>query len=247
MRSGVILKVELSGRVTKVQNAMIYCINHKTIHHFGRAFVDQFYLRYDLLVDGQYWDLSRYQGMEYDQYDTPATTYLVSLDKNGRVCGSVRAVPTDRPYMIKDIWPELIANRPMPQSLSVWEASRFCVSKHLSREERTRVKNELVLSFLEFGLLNDIREMVGIMPPKLWQSVFVNAGWGIDILGPEKDLGKDGIIVAGGMPISLSILETVREKTGIGQSVLRLAPEPAPLQAIDDIANQNVVVRKGVA
>ncbi|MFN7113221.1 MAG: hypothetical protein ACK4PK_02570 [Alphaproteobacteria bacterium] len=38
------------------------------------------------------------------------------------------------------------------------------------------MKNELVLSFLEFGLLNDIREMVGIMPPKLWQNVFVNAG-----------------------------------------------------------------------
>jgi hypothetical protein len=56
------------------------------------------------------------------------------------------------------------------------KASRICVSKHLSREERTRVKNELVLSFLEFGLLNDIREMVGIMPPKLWQNVFVNAG-----------------------------------------------------------------------
>ena len=86
----------------------IYCINHKTIQHFGKALIDQFYLRYDLLVDGQYWDLSRFQGMEYDQYDTPAATYLVYVDKTGIVRGSVRAVPTDRPYMIKDIWPELI-------------------------------------------------------------------------------------------------------------------------------------------
>lgn len=226
---------------------MIYCINHKSIQHFGKALIDQFYLRYDLLVDGQYWDLSRFQGMEYDQYDTPATTYLVHIDRAGRVNGSVRAIPTDRPYMIKDIWPELIKERPLPQSLSVWEATRFCVAKHLPREEKTRVKNELVLAFLEFGLLNDIREMVGIMPPKLWNSVFVNAGWDIDILGPEKDLGKDGIIVAGSMPISLPMLENVRKQTGIAQSVLRFAPENVPLQVAEDIANQNIVVKKGAA
>lgn len=227
---------------------MIYCINHKTIHHFGKAFVEQFYLRYDLLVDGQYWDLSRFQGMEYDQYDTPATTYLVHVGKNGDVTGSVRAVPTDRPYMIKDIWPEIVQTRPLPESLSVWEASRFCVSKHLTREERTRVKNELVLAFLEFGLLNDVREMVGIMPPKLWQSVFVAAGWDIDFLGPEKDLGKDGIIIAGGMPISLATLERVRKTTGIQSAVLRMAPEaqPAALPQ-EDVANQNLLVARGAA
>ena len=109
------------------------------------------------------------------------------------------------------------------------------------------MKNELVLAFLEFGLLNDIREMVGIMPPKLWNSVFVNAGWDIDILGPEKDLGKDGIIVAGSMPISLPVLENVRKKTGIAQSVLRFAPENVSLQVAEDIANQNIVVKKGAA
>lgn len=226
---------------------MIYCINHKTIHHFGKAFVEQFYLRYDLLVDGQYWDLSRFQGMEYDQYDTPATTYLVHIGKNGQVNGSVRALPTDRPYMIKDIWPEIVQTRPLPQSLSVWEASRFCVSKHLPREERMRIKNELVLAFLEFGLLNDIREMVGIMPPKLWQSVFINAGWDIEFLGPEKDLGKDGIIVAGGMPITLATLERVRAATGIQHAVLRLTPDNVVNPTPEDVANQNLIVKKGAA
>jgi len=228
---------------------MIYCINHKTIQHFGKALVDQFYLRYDLLVDGQYWDLSRFQGMEYDQYDTPAATYLVYVDKTGVVRGSVRAVPTDRPYMIKDIWPELIETMPLPQSLSVWEASRFCVDKNLSREDRTQVKNELVLAFLEFGLQNDIRDMIGIMPPKLWQSVFVKAGWDIEYMGPEKDLGKDGIIIAGRMPISLAVLENVRKTTGILQTVLTNTPHHAAAGALthEDVANQNVVYKKGAA
>ena len=204
---------------------MIYCVNHKTVHCFGKAFISQFHLRYQSLVDAQYWNLSRFQGMEYDQYDTPAATYLVWQDSEGVARGSVRLVPTDRPYMIKEIWPDLIENSPLPQSLSVWEATRFCIDRSLPYEQRQRIKHELVLAFVEFGLKNDIREMVGTMPPKLWDSVFVKSGWDITYLGKEKDIGKDGIIIAGLMPISLEVLEKVRKTTGIQHPVLLMAPE----------------------
>jgi len=204
---------------------MIYCINHKTIHCFGKAFISQFHLRYQSLIDAQYWNLSRFQGMEYDQYDTPAATYLVWQDSEGVVRGSVRLVPTDRPYMIKEIWPDLIENAPLPHSLSVWEATRFCIDRNLSYEQRQRIKHELVLAFVEFGLRNDIREMVGTMPRKLWESVFIKSGWDITYLGKEKDLGKDGTIIAGLMPISLGVLEKVRNTTGIRHPVLLMAPE----------------------
>jgi N-acyl-L-homoserine lactone synthetase len=204
---------------------MIYCINHKTIHHFGKAYISQFQLRYKSLVDAQYWNLSRFQGMEYDQYDTPATTYLVWEDNEGVARGSVRLVPTDRPYMIQEIWPDIIETIPLPGSLSVWEATRFCIDKSLPYDQRQRVKHELVLAFVEFGLRNDIRDMVGTMPQKLWESVFIRSGWDITYLGKEKDLGKDGTIIAGLMPISLAVLENVRKTTGINQAVLLMAPE----------------------
>jgi N-acyl-L-homoserine lactone synthetase len=204
---------------------MIYCVNHKTIHYFGEALISQFRLRYQSLIDAQYWNLSRFQGMEYDQYDTPATTYLVWQDNEGVVRGSVRLVPTDRPYMIKEIWPDLIETVPLPQSLSVWEATRFCIDKSVPYEQRQRIKHELVLAFVEFGLRNDIREMVGTMPPKLWDSVFVKSGWDITYLGKVKDLGKDGLIIAGLMPVSLEVLEKVRKTTGIQHPVLLMAPE----------------------
>src|SRR5262249_24491131 len=156
--------------------------NHRTLHHFGDALISQFRLRYKMFVDAQYWNLSRFQGMEYDQYDTPAATYLVWLDSEGQVRGSVRTIPTGRPYMIKDMWPEMIEGRSLPQSLSVWEATRFCIDDTLPAEMRRRIKHELVLAFLEFGLKNDIREMIGIMPPRLWENVFVKSGWGITYL-----------------------------------------------------------------
>lgn len=199
---------------------MIFCINHKTMRHFGSAWTSQFELRYRLLVDKQYWEVGRYQGMEYDQYDTPAATYLVWQDKQGVVRGSVRAVPTDRPYMLRDIWPDMVEKIPLPNSLSVWEATRFCIDDSVSGEMRQQIRNELVLAFLEFGLRNDISEMIGVMPPKLWDRVFINAGWDIEIIGCEKRLETNEVIVAGRMPISLSTLAKVRKTTGISNPVL---------------------------
>ena len=204
---------------------MIYCVNYRTWSHFGAALASQFRLRYQMLVDAQYWDVGRFQGMEYDQYDTPAATYLVWQDEHGVVRGSVRTVPTDRPYMLKDLWPDIVEKIPLPQSLSVWEATRFCVDRDLPKEVRQRVKHELVCAFLEFGLKNDIRQMIGVMPRKLWESCFIQSGWDIEFLGPEKQVDATDIIIAGLMPISLSILQKVRATTGITGPVLLTAPD----------------------
>lgn len=217
---------------------MIYCINHKTIAHFGGAWVSQFQLRYRLLVDKQYWEVGRYQGMEYDQYDTPAATYLVWQDIDGVVRGSVRTVPTDRPYMLKDLWPDMIETMSLPNSLSVWEATRFCIDDDLPVELRQRIKHELVCAFMEFGLKNDIQQMIGVMPMKLWQKVFIDAGWNIEFLGKEKKLDSGDVIVAGLMPISLDNLARVRQTTGVGHPVLLTMPlvmrQSAQLPSVKD-------------
>jgi N-acyl-L-homoserine lactone synthetase len=97
------------------------------------------------------------------------------------------------------------------------------VDRTLPEEMRRQVKHELVCAFLEFGLRNDIQQMIGVMPPKLWQSVFINAGWDIEFVGKEKTLERD-VIIAGLMPISLAVLEKVRKTTGIKHPVLLTAP-----------------------
>ena len=203
---------------------MIYCINYNTLSYFAEAYVSQFRLRYNSFIDAQYWDLSRFKGMEYDPYDTPAATYLVYQNDDGEAIGSVRVSPTDRPYAIKDLWPEMAGDSVLPESMSVWEASRFCVDANLSREKKQQVKNELVLALLEFGLKNDIKSMVGVMPPKFWNSVFINSGWDIEYMGSEKIFTGGYVTIAGTMPISVEILERVRRTTHISQQVLLTKP-----------------------
>lgn len=73
--------------------------------------------------------------------------------------------------------------------------------------------------------------MIGVMPPKLWKSCFIDAGWDIEFLGLEKQAGVD-LIVAGLMPISPAVLKKVRETTGISHPVLLSAPvNDEPLEA----------------
>ena len=71
------------------------------------------------------WDLQTRDGMELDQFDRPDTLYMVSQDDDGAVNGCARLLPTDRPYLLGDVFPELMHGQPIPCSSEVWELSRF--------------------------------------------------------------------------------------------------------------------------
>jgi len=199
---------------------VINCVNVETAKYFGDALASNFQLRYKSLIDQQYWRLSHFKGMEYDQYDTPAASYLVWQDQDGVVRGSVRVTPTDRPYMLQEIWPDMVKGVELPSSLSVWEATRFCVDPELKKPERRRIVAELVLGFLEFGLKNDIKQMIGVMPKQLWESCFIKNGWEIEYIGTEKTFDDGSKIMAGLMPISIEMLQRVRQKTLIKHPII---------------------------
>ena len=69
---------------------MISCISCENVHEFGLAFHSQFRLRYGGFVERQQYDVSVYDGMEFDRYDTPASRYLVYHTDEGRALGVSR-------------------------------------------------------------------------------------------------------------------------------------------------------------
>jgi acyl homoserine lactone synthase len=203
---------------------MINCVNCETAQYFGKALSSQYRLRYRSFVDRQDWELSSFRGMEYDCYDTPATSYLVWQDENGDVRGTSRLMPTDRPYMLKDLWPESVENIALPASTRIWEGSRFCIDRKLPQFLRRRITAEIVCAYLEFALARNITAIIGIMPPLIWKSVFINAGWDVEFLGKAGHYGGGRKNIAGQMHVSAEALEQVREKTGISHPVLLTAP-----------------------
>ncbi|MDR6411799.1 UNVERIFIED_ORG: acyl homoserine lactone synthase [Burkholderia sp. 1595] len=70
-----------------------------------------------------------HDGFERDQYDRDDTVYVVANDEAGSICGCARLLPTTLPYLLKDLFPFLLAERmSAPESPDVWELSRFAAS-----------------------------------------------------------------------------------------------------------------------
>lgn len=165
---------------------MLYAINIENAHRHGDVMPQLLRLRYRQFKERQNYEVRVYKDMEYDQYDTPETVYLVWLDEHHQVCGTSRLNPTCSPYMLKELWADMIDGHELPSSRDVWEGTRICIDKALPGARRERIKWEIVLGYLEFGLAHGVAKYVGIMQNFIWTRVFIQSGWGADYLGPEK-------------------------------------------------------------
>lgn len=81
--------------------------------------------RHKVFVETLGWDLKTEAGLEYDQFDRDDTVYVVARDEQDRLSGCARLLPTVRPYLLGDVFPELLHGAPVPCSPDVWELSRF--------------------------------------------------------------------------------------------------------------------------
>ncbi len=205
---------------------MIDCVSISTTHLFaGNPIYEQHRLRHQSIVLRQSWNVPTVRNMEYDQYDNPAAHYLVWRDRAGKARGSSRLYPTDRPYMLQEVFPHLVSKISMPKSHRVWEGSRFCVDSSLQPEMRKRIIQEIVVGYLEFGLDHGISHFVGVMYPAYWRNIFISSGWDIEFLGEPHRSEEGHRIVAGCGKVSRAVLAKVRNITGVRETVLSYGEE----------------------
>lgn len=205
---------------------MIECFTYETAHHFGDALASQFRLRHKVFVERQQWGVPQWRGMEYDQYDTPATVYCVWRDADAQVRGVARLAPTTIPYMIKDLWPDLVTTRPLPEQADIWESTRLGIDHDLPKETRRRVLSELTLAYIEASLDLGVRGLIGIGYAWCWDHSFTRQGWPVEPLGPMADIDGQPSYV-GLLPVSETVLASVRAATGVHSPVLRTARDRA--------------------
>lgn len=200
---------------------MIECLTTETAHLFGDALVSQYRLRHKAFTERQEYQTFSLRGMEYDRYDTPASVYLVWRDDEKIVRGASRLNPTDRPYMLGELWPEMVTTKPLPSSWSVWEGTRFCVDKDFGGAAlRRTIIAELVCCYLEFGLMMGIDSIVGVMPPLIWRSVFVKSGWDVEYLGEMKTFRDGSKVIAGELAVSTDRLQAIRKRNALPEGLL---------------------------
>lgn len=81
--------------------------------------------RHKVFVETLGWPLQTSGCREVDQFDRTDTVYLVARDGGGNVVGTARILPTDKPFLLGDVFPQLMGDEPMPRAADVWEISRF--------------------------------------------------------------------------------------------------------------------------
>ncbi|AMP00313.1 autoinducer synthetase family protein [Collimonas arenae] len=81
--------------------------------------------RHKVFVETLQWKLDTKDGAELDQFDRDDTVYVVAQDGSGQVNGCARLLPTDQPYLLGEVFPQLLEDAAPPSTPDVWELSRF--------------------------------------------------------------------------------------------------------------------------
>jgi len=81
--------------------------------------------RHKVFVETLGWKLQCESGLEYDQFDRDDTVYVVAQNEHQEIIGTARLLPTIRPYLLGEVFPQLMNGLPVPASDEVWELSRF--------------------------------------------------------------------------------------------------------------------------
>ncbi|MFT3815659.1 MAG: acyl-homoserine-lactone synthase [Acidovorax sp.] len=81
--------------------------------------------RHRVFIETLGWELPSHAGFELDQFDRPDTIYMAAREEDGRLVGTARLLPTDRPYLLGEVFPQLMGGAEPPCRSDVWELSRF--------------------------------------------------------------------------------------------------------------------------
>lgn len=84
--------------------------------------------RHKVFIQELGWSLPTDDGIEFDDFDHADTLYVVAFDRSDEIVGCGRLLPTDEPYLLGEVFPDLMGGASLPSTRNVWELSRFAMS-----------------------------------------------------------------------------------------------------------------------
>ncbi|MEN9409325.1 MAG: hypothetical protein RL216_1299 [Pseudomonadota bacterium] len=134
-------------------------LSFQNMHQHGDLFVNLLKARRTSFILRNNWRLPEAEGMEFDQYDTPASRWIAVHEK-GEVLAGVRLTPTTAKvgmytYMIRDAQRGMLESIPSdlmdfeaPVDPKIWEASRIFVSNNVPAKLRKKVQGDLMYELI---------------------------------------------------------------------------------------------------
>lgn len=169
--------------------------------------------RHEIFVRYYGWSaLESPDGLDIDEFDTPHTTYLLTLDADNVLRGCDRVIPSWRPHMLSHLFPEY-ATEPVPSGPTIWEWSRHAPG-HPAWDEATNRAARLAssIALLEFAASRGVEGFTGILEARALPMAR-RVGWAPRPLGPPVKYGE-GASVACLCPADLALLPKLRRMAG---------------------------------
>lgn len=140
--------------------------------------------RHKVFVERLGWPLQTQNGVELDQFDRPDTVYVIAQDDDGCVIGCARLLPTTRPYLLGEVFPQLLNGLVPPCSPDVWELSRFAAMDFhsqpisASRQFSSPIAIKLLQESIAYATAHGAKQLITVSPigvERLLQKLGINA------------------------------------------------------------------------
>lgn len=176
-------------------------LSFENMHAYGKLFPNYLRARREVFIDHKGWDLPQTGGMEFDQYDTPQSKWVV-VHEYGRVVAGMRLTPTiascgQYSYMLRDAQRGLLEHIPQhvlyfeaPVRPAIWEATRLFVASSVSSKRRLVIQTILLEHMAASSRDMGVRAIIGIVPA-VFSRWMKRIGMNATPVGPALEIDGD--------------------------------------------------------
>lgn len=175
-------------------------LSFSNFHQHGELFANILRARRDSFIVKRRWDLPQTEGMEFYQYDTPASRWLAVHSDTGEVLAGARLTPTTAQcgiysYMVRDAQRGLLESIPTnlldteaPIEAGIWEVTRGFISQNIPDTKRLRVRLMLIALMMQAAREEGIGQMIALLPAN-WTRWSARAKLDVEPAGPVMEMG----------------------------------------------------------
>jgi len=187
--------------------------------------------RYRLFVDLMGWRaLQSDDRLDIDEFDNANATYLIAINAKGIVCGSARMIPTWRPHMLKNLFPEYVQGE-VPTGAAIWEWTRHAPGDPaFPKEENVEARAILHIGIMEFAMSRGIDQLTGIVETRVLPKM-LDMGWKCEPLGLPVEYGE-GVAVAFKAQVEAANIDRIRARVRRTDPVLVEMPRGLPTEGV---------------
>lgn len=196
---------------------MIYAFREDSQLATSGLMDDIFALRHSVFVEKMNWEvLRRPNGLERDEFDHTDAVHM-ALVRNDKLLAYSRILPTTRPHLLSDVYPELMHGKPLPRAPDVWEWTRLCAINDPETGLATPVR-AMMVAVAEISLILRASRFIAQGEPG-WVGRLNRLGWAAKPIGITSHYG--------GLPVAplearatIATIEVSRRRLGVHGDVL---------------------------